>query len=209
MIQLMPLLAALTTSVPKPAVGATPPGVPVAVAETSLVGGLGVAGGETAGGVGFSLMATHRFQWVELGLDCHATALFSAMAGMGAVGGLHLGSDFSVRLLGSAGMHAYHRVGSSLLSNDPGVSGSVPYAGGRLVLGYSFAGRKSSRHRAFIGLIAALDSDLERESKSVTYTADDWLFGNGSSKTSSTHAIGQTTLAGFLVAGVDLDLTSY
>jgi hypothetical protein len=211
MIQLLPLLGVLNTAVPNAAVDATRPGqpAPVAVPETSLLGGLGVAGGETAGGAGFSLLATHRFEWIELGLECQGAALFSAMLGIGGVGGLHLGNDFSVRLLGSAGLHSYHGVGSGLLSNDPGVSGSVPYAGGRLVLGYSFAVRKNGPHRVVVGLIGAWDRDLDRKSKSVTYTTDDWLFGGGASDVTATHTIGQTTTAGFLVAGVEVDLTSY
>jgi hypothetical protein len=214
MLPLVALLGALTTSTPatpsrseKADAAKIEPAV-ADVAETSFIGGLGAAGGESMGGPGFTMLATHRLEWFELGAECHGAALFSGMLGIGAVGGLHIGETFSVRALGSVGMHSYSHVGRGLLSDDPGISGSVPYAGGRLVLGYSFAGRKGSPHRAFIGLVGALDQDLERETRTVTYQSENWLFG-GSSEVTSTHTIGQTTIAGFLVGGVHVDLTSY
>jgi hypothetical protein len=217
MLPLVPLLSALATSTPASAstanqsagADAAPPApVSASVPETSFMGGLGVAGGDSAGGLGFTMLATHRLTWLELGGECYGAALFSAMFAVGAVGGLHVGESFSVRALGSLGMHSYSHIGRGLLSEDPGISGSVPYAGGRLVLGYSFAGRARSAQRAFIGLIGTLDRDLDRKTKSVTYQSEDWLFG-GTSEVTSTHTIGQTTVAGFLVVGVDVDLTSY
>lgn len=214
MLPLVALLGALSTLTPgtpsrseKAAASKIEPAV-AGVAETSFIGGLGAASGESVGGPGLTMLATHRLEWLELGAECHGAALFSGMLGIGAVGGVHIGETFSVRALGSVGMHSYSHVGRGLLSDDPGISGSVPYAGGRLVLGYSFAGRKSSPHRAFIGLVGALDQDLERETRTVTYQSDNWLFG-GSSEVTSTHTIGQTTLAGFLVGGLEVDLTSY
>jgi hypothetical protein len=214
MLPLVPLLSALATSTPAPSAHRSastdaPFAAPAArVAETSFMGGLGLAGGDSAGGLGFAMLATHRLKWLELGGECYGAALFSAMFGVGAVGGLHVGESFSVRALGSLGMHSYSHVSGGLLTDDPGISGSVPYAGARLVLGYSFAGRAGSAQRAFIGLLGTLDRDLERETRSVTYQSRGWLTGETSEMT-STHTIGQTTIAGFLVVGVDLDLTSY
>jgi hypothetical protein len=206
MLPLVPLLAALSTATPTGPALAGP--APDPVPESSFMAGLGGAGGESAGGVGLLMLATHRLSWLELGVDCYGAALFSAMFGVGAVAGLRLGDAFSVRALGSVGMHSYSAVGRGLLSGDPGVSGSVPYAGGRLVLGYSFAGRERSPHRAFIGVLGVLDEDLQRRTRSVTYQAEAWIFG-GSGEVTTTHTIGQTTLAGFVVAGVEVDLTSY
>ncbi len=188
--------------------GAAPSEAPTAaIRETSVITGLGWASGQGAGGVGFTLMATHRFRFVELGLDGQAAAFVSRMAGVGAVGGLHLGEDFSLRLLGSAGVHTYGAVGKHLLSDDPGVSGTVPYAGGRVVLGYSFPAR-SRPHRAFIGLLGGMDQDLARKQRAVTYIDEDWLFG-GRTEQTSIHSVGQLTISGFVVAGVDLDLVGY
>jgi hypothetical protein len=167
-----------------------------------------VAGGKGVGGAGAALLLTHRFGPFELGLDGQATALISSMLGVGADAGLHFGNDLSLRLLASAGVHSYAGVGRHLLSDDPGASGTVPYLGGRLVLGYSFPTRAGTRHRPFIGLIASLDDDLARDGKSVNYTQENWIFG-GSSDATSTHTIGQATIGGFVVAGVDLDLASY
>jgi hypothetical protein len=207
MLPLVALLSAVSASTPAPPTPKVEPAV-AHVAETSFIAGLGGVGGKTMGGPGFTMLATHRLEWLELGAECYGAALFSGVLGIGAVGGLHIGESFSVRALGSVGMHSYSNVGGGLLSDDPGISGSVPYAGGRLVLGYSFTGRKSSPHRAFIGLVGALDQDLERETRTVSYQSENWFFG-GSSEVTSTHTIGQTTIAGFLVGGVDVDLTSY
>jgi hypothetical protein len=206
MLPLVPLLTALSTATPTDSVSVSP--ALDHVAETSFVAGLGAAGGDSVGGVGFMMLATHRVKWVELGVDCYGAALLSGMFGLGAVAGLHLGEAFSLRVLGSVGMHSYSAVGRGLLSDDPGISGSTPYAGGRLVLGYSFAGRKGSPHRAFIGVVGVLDEDLNRETRAVTYQSENWIFG-GTSEVTSRHTIGQTTLAGFIVGGVDLDLTNY
>ena len=203
MASLLPVVAFLA------AAGATPDEAPPPpIRETSLVAGLGVATGEGAGGPGFTLMATHRFHFLELGLDCQAAAFMSRMAGIGGVGGLHFGEDFSLRLLGSAGIHTYGAIGSQLLSNDPGVSGTVPYAGGRLVLGYSFPARSRLPHRAFIGLLGGIDQDLARKQRSVTYVEEGFIFG-GTTIQTSTHTVGQLTMSGFLVAGVDLDFVGY
>lgn len=206
MLPFVPLLTALSTATPSDSALASP--AVEHVAETSFMAGLGAAGGDNVGGVGFMMLATHRLKWLELGVDCYGAALSSGMFGLGAVAGLHLGEAFSVRALGSVGMHSYSAVGRGLLSDDPGSSGSVPYAGGRLVLGYSFAGRAGSPHRAFIGVVGVLDEDLKRETRAVTYQSENWIFG-GSSEVTSRHTIGQTTLAGFIVGGVALDLTSY
>jgi hypothetical protein len=200
MASLLPLVGLLAVSGP-----ISPSAPDAAPKETSVIAGLGVAGGEGAGGLGVALLATHHFRWFELGLEAHAAALVARLAGAGCVGGLHFGEHFSLRLLGSAGIHSYAGVGRRLLSDDPGVSGSAPYAGGRLVLGYSFPARAGLRHRGFVGFMGAVDQDLVRSTRTVSYIEEGWFFGGTTEQTSS-HTVGQLTMAGFLVAGVDLDL---
>src|SRR5688572_8769867 len=132
MLNLAPLVAALSTT-PAPDAVATP-----RVPETRVIGGWGAASGKTHAGMGLSAMLTHRISVLELGFELNTSFLFSTMAGMGAVCGLHLGDNLSASVLGTAGMHHYSGVGTGLLSDDPGVKGSTPYVGGRLVVGYAF-----------------------------------------------------------------------
>lgn len=200
MPSLVPLVGLLAVA------GSSSPPVPAeAPKETSVIAGLGVAGGEGAGGLGLAVLATHRLWWFELGLEAHAAALMSRMAGAGCVGGLHFGENFSLRLLGTAGVHSYEGVGRRWLSDDRGVSGSTPYAGGRLVLGYSLPARAGLRHRGFVGLMGGIDQDLARLRRTSQHIETGWLFG-GTTVQTFQHTVGQLTLAGFLVAGVDLDL---
>jgi hypothetical protein len=210
---MLPLLAALVDSPQPVSVADTPPPRRTEIAsanvpETSFIAGLGVTGGENAGGVAVSAQVTHRYHFLEVGGECHAAALFSSMLGVGGVAGFHFGNAFSVRLLGAAGVHLYDGVGRGLLTDDPGISGSLPYAGGRLVLGYSFPQRRSG-HRAFIGLAGMYDRDLARRTSAVTYREEDAFFGGDSYEATSTHTLGQTSVSGFLLAGVSLDLTGY
>lgn len=204
MASLIPLVGLLATAGAAPR-DAPPPST---VNETSILAGLGLAGGEGTGGLGLTLLATHRWRFLELGVDAHVSAFISHQAGLGGVGGFHFGDQLSLRLLGGAGFHSYGGIGRGLLSDDPGVSGAVPYAGGRVVLGYSFRSRPGLRHRGFIGLMGGLDQDLAREKRTVTYLEEGWLFG-GTTEQTSVHTVGQLTMSGFLVAGVDLDLLSY
>jgi len=177
--------------------------------ETSVLGGVGIVGGDSMGGAALSLLALHRFEWLELGLDGQAAGMVAGMWSVGGMAGLHLGDDVSVRLLASVGWHAYGGVGRDLFfGGDPGVSGSTPYVGGRLLLGRSLSRLVGKRHRGFLGALVAVDDDLRRATKSVTYAHDPWLWGEVEQRTES-HGIGQLTLGAFFIAGVELDLASY
>jgi len=183
-----------------------------ATTETLLMSGLGyigavdAEGSDSAGGAALSLSLLHHLSFVEVGAELYgAAALGGRVGGLGALLGLHLGSDFSVRALAVAGVHSYSAVGRGFLSDDPGIGGSMAYVGGRLVLGYAF-GRKD---RLFVGVLGMLDEDLERRRGSVTYTDTPWLFGGEPSTTTSHHSVGQTSYGILLTGGVGFDLTSY
>jgi hypothetical protein len=185
---------------------------PAATHETLLMGGLGfigavdAEGSDSAGGAALSLSLLHHLSFLEFGAELSGAAgLGGRVGGVGALLGLHLGSDFSVRALAVAGVHGYSAVGRGLLSDDPGIGGSMAYVGGRLVLGYAF-GHKG---RLFVGVLGMLDEDLERRRGSVTYTDTPWLLGDEPSTRTSHHNVGQTSCGILLTVGMGLDLTSY
>src|SRR5688500_264705 len=187
-------------------------GAPAATHETLLMSGVGfigavdAAGSDTAGGAALSLNLLHHLSFVEVGAELYgAAALGGRVGGLGALLGIHLGSDFSVRALAVAGVHSYSAVGRGFLSDDPGIGGSMAYVGGRLVLGYTF-GRKE---RLFVVVLGLLDDDLERRRGSVTYTDTPWLFGDEPSTTTRHHSVGQTSFGILLTVGMGFDLTSY
>jgi hypothetical protein len=196
-------LAAESAAPPARASGAT--------YETAFVGGLGAVGGlgvedgDSAGGLALTASVFHRISFVELGAELYgAAALGGRIGSFGGLLGLHLGSEFSARLLAAAGGHRYSAVGTGLLSDDPGVSGSSPYVGGRVMLGYSFP-----RSRLFLGALWLFDEDLERRQKSVTYTYTGWLDGGDPSQSTSLHWVGQTTWGVLFVVGREFDLAGY
>jgi len=172
--------------------------------ETSLLGGVGVAAGDTAGGLGFSISGLHRISYFEVGGELYGAALFSAVGGIGGLAGLHLGSELSLRALATGGVHGYDGVGRGILSDDPGVGGTLPYVGGRLVLGYAPASGTM-----FYGLSGMLDEDLGRERRTSTYETEPWFSDGERYTTSSDHSVGQTTWGAMFVMGKRFDLASY
>jgi hypothetical protein len=217
MLHLAPLAFALSATSAAPAAAAVMTDAAAAahaqaartprVPETRVLGGVGVAGGKTHGGLGFSALATHRISAIQLGIELNTSFLFSAMAGVGAVGGLHFGDNLSASVLGTVGAHHYSGVGRGLLSDDPGVRGSTPYLGGRLVIGYAFRVSNPTR-RPFIGVLAGVDHDLDQRNLSVRYSDKGWFSGETSEQT-STHHLGQTSYTALFVGGIELDLAPY
>jgi hypothetical protein len=151
----------------------------------------------------FSLAGLHRMGVVEVGAELYGAALFSAVGGAGGLAGVHVGSDFSMRALFTCGVHGYDGVGHGILSKDPGVGGTLPYVGGRLVLGYA-----PGERRTFYGLLGMMDEDLDRQEKSVTYEEEGWFSGDRY-ETTSDHTIGQTTWGAMFVIGRQFDLAGY
>lgn len=176
--------------------------------ETSLLAGLGVDAGPSVTGLGVTLAGTHRLHWLEVGVEGRATGPLPLALSAGGVMGLHVGRRLSLRILGASGARYYDRVGRSLLSEDPGVSGATPYVGARVLVGWSFERLTDRNHAGYLALMGVRDYDLERKTRSVTYTEYGWLFGT-SSEVTRTHTIGQTSLGVFVVGGVDFDLTGY
>jgi hypothetical protein len=179
-----------------------------AIAGLGAMGGVGTPEGDSAGGLAMYFTLLHRISFVELGGELYGATTFGGRIGsLGGLLGAHIGSEFSVRAFAAAGVHGYSAVGYGLLSDDPGVSGSSPYVGGRVMIGYSFPFPR--RSRLFIGALTLVDEDLERQQKSVAYTETHWLFGGDPTWTTDEHSVGQTTWGALVVAGFEFDFASY
>ncbi len=178
--------------------------------ETSLVGGVGGLAAATTPGVAVDALGTHRIGPLELGFEAAAGGGVAHLLGLGALAGVHVGDRFAVRALAAFGVHAYRGIGrSGLLGPDPGVSGNTRYIGGRLMLSYSFSPKPKPALRVLVGLLGALDRDLERYEKSSSSTSTPWLFGGEPQVSTWTHSIGQTNAALLAVLGIELDLSPY
>ncbi len=187
--------------------------VPAPASYAEVTGDVGLVAGDGFGGLllGGSFLA--RTSVVGGGATVEASGLFSSRVSAAALGGLSYRGEngFGLDLLGVFGMHHYERVGSGLLSNDPGVSGTLPFAGGRSRLSYQFgrrfadpskAGRERREFRRFqLGASAAFENDLTRERHVSYYTETSWLGGENYA-TSSTHKIGFQTVSPTLDLGV-------
>jgi hypothetical protein len=174
------------------------------------MGGIGGLAAESTPGVALAALATHHIAPFELGLEAAAGGGLAHVLGLGAVAGLHVGDRLAVRALATFGTHGYRHVGrTELFEEDPGVSGTTAYAGARLMLSYSFSPKPQSAHRVLVGLLAAMDRDLERYEKSSSYTSTSWLFGEQPQVTSRTRSIGQTNIGLLAVLGVELDWSPY
>ncbi len=164
---------------------------------TGHVGGTG-GGGYAGALIGVSALA--RSGMFGAGATAEASALFAARVGAGVLGGVSYRHDngLGLDLLGVFGVHHYEGVGSGILSSDPGVSGSTPFAGGRSRVSYQIG---SGARRFQFGGTATLESDLLRFSKTSTYTSTGWFSGTSSTQT-DTHRVGFTTMGLMLDAGV-------
>lgn len=112
------------------------------------------------------------------------------------------GSGFGFDLLGAVGMHRYDGVGQALIfSDDPGIGGTVPFAGARVRGVYVFGG--GPRHFQ-LGLGATLDHDLSGVTRTVTYQQADWLNG-GTHTATATHTLGFTTVGAMIDLGMTFD----
>jgi len=203
MLHLAPLLTALSTTPLPQGVTEPEPAPPERVLETMLSTGGGIAGGSAVGGMAFSMMLTHDIGMLELGIEADMILLKSLVYGAGVLGGIRVGDDVSFRVLATGGVHYYDDLYRDYSSNDPGVSGSVPYIGARWLFGYRFK-VSSTKRRPWLGVIGLLDHDLFRERKTVVYSPD-----GGFTENRASHELGQLTYAVLVMAGWEIDLTPY
>jgi hypothetical protein len=199
------LVAALQVEPPTPP-PSEPPRPPI-VAETMVAAGTGITYGPVVSGLALSILFTHGIDVLDLGIEGNATILTSGLFGVGPVAGIHLGEEFSFRLLGTVGLHYYSSAGHDFLTGDPGISGTLPYIGARWLFGYRVH-VSNVRQRPFIGLLAAADVDLMHRKETVAYTDGYGDFGTPQEQR-ATHEIGQISFSGMLMGGWELDLAPY
>ncbi len=106
-----------------------------------------------------------------------------------------------VDALSEFGVNAYTGVGAALLSDDPGASGSVPFAGGRGALLVCVSCNSKTRS-LWLGLAAHYNTDLYTEIKEYTYVeTQSWFDEDPYQQPVVTSVeIGQTRVAVFATA---------
>ncbi len=120
---------------------------------------------------------------------------------IGGAGGLGWRSEDGIRLsaLAVAGSHHYRGFDRGFLSDDPGASAAVPFAGGRVLASYRLWGKLD------VGLMGMAEKDLETETVRYSYTSESW-FGGSASQQSEVQAVGTTSYGLGLSLGSTLDL---
>jgi hypothetical protein len=159
--------------------------------RVSVQKGTGWTQGEHSGGLTLEGSALGHWKELRLGVTGQfATGLLNNELGFAAVAGLGLGDPLQVTVLGEAGMHHYSGVGAGFMSEDPGADGSLPYAGGRLLVGY----RVTHSRRVNFALAGsfALNHDLHTLTRHYSYTETGWLFSDESYPVEETVTLGQT-----------------
>ena len=156
----------------------------------SVQHGYGWTQGEHSGGLTADALALVHWNVLRLGATGQfATFLGTGESALGAIAGLGFGDPLQVAVLGEAGMHHYSGVGSGFLSEDPGADGALPFAGGKLLMGY----RLTRGRRVNVALVSgfSLNRDLHTLTRHYHYTEIGWLSGN-TYDAEETVVIGQT-----------------
>jgi hypothetical protein len=164
----------------------------------------GAVGGDGYGGLMTGATVLARRDSLALGGTLEGSAGSATRVAVSATGGWSYRdtSGWGFDLLGAVGMHRYDGVGQALIfSNDPGIGGTVPFAGLRARGVYVFG--NGPRHFQ-LGVGATLDRDLSSVSRSVTYQEANWLTG-GTSTATATHTIGFTTVGAMIDLGMTFD----
>lgn len=172
-----------------------------AQSQLGVLPSVGATGGSHGAGLDLGILASYRYQLLELGVEGRLGAWYpgnSYLSGA-ALLGTHLGDRWSLRALAAMGVHGYQNVGAqnydSDSSTDPGVSATLPFVGARLVGGHSFG----DRTRFFLGLTALLDYDIGTVSKKSEYMS-------GGLPREKTYEVGQLLGGGMLTIGMEFEI---
>jgi hypothetical protein len=177
--------------------------------DARLTANSGIFSDSHSGGFALQAEALHRRGLLALGLvGDYGTAVFTPYRywGGGAGAGISLPTPSWLRvdLLGVAGAHHYHGVGSltglvfamPFAPIDPGVSATLPYTGAHLDAAFELG----STARFVLGVKALLDRDLGSVTKTSTTST---LFATPEA---ATHQIGGTRAAALLTLGGSFEL---
>jgi hypothetical protein len=156
-----------------------------------------------AGGILFGGLALLRRGLLAGGVSTEMGGLFMSVRSVGAMAGVALRSELRLRLdvLGTSGVHWYQGWGGGLFNDDPGISATLPYAGGLLRAVYA----PGDDHGHFcIGLVGGADADLGRARRQYSYTGTD-MFNGGIYTANADHTAGGTRYWVALVIGGGFD----
>lgn len=156
-------------------------------------------------GVLFEASCLVRLHFIDLGVDVGGGGLFMGLASAGALAGVGFRTRSGVRfdLLGNAGVHSYSGWGGNFLSDDPGASATLPYAGGKVRLSYVFGHRKG---HFTLGGEFGMDTDLGRKRVQYDYQETDFLFDDATSIQHGDQTVGgtRTTFLVLLAGTIDI-----
>lgn len=162
-------------------------------------------GGST---LGFNLGAVGllRSRALEGGLGCQLSAFLSTRVGCGLLAGVALDASqaWTVDVLAELGANQIHESGG-FLSDDPGASGTVAYAGARVGARWYFRGAQRAG-RASVGLWLFGERDLRGYEAHYSYTETSWLSGATSQQTTSRRLGDEFEVGLRLVVGFDVIL---
>lgn len=158
----------------------------------------GGLGGPDFAGVVHGATLIGRYDSIAFGGMVEGAASFGTRVGLAATGGwsYRTTSGWGFDLLGAAGVHRYDGIGRGILSDDPGVSGTLPFVGARARGVYVFG--KGARHFQ-LGLGATYDHDLGHVTRTYEYQETSWWDGSKSTET-------KTRTVGFDSVGATIDL---
>ena len=146
-----------------------------------------------------------RLHFIDLGVDVGGGGLFVGMVSAGALAGVGVRSHSGLRadLLANAGVHSYSGWGAGLLSDDPGASATLPYAGGKLRVAYLVGHGKG---HFTLGAEFGVDTDLGRKRVQYDYQENGWLFDDGTRTEHADHTVGGTRTSVLLLLGGTIDV---
>jgi hypothetical protein len=157
-------LGSRTASAEEAASSSTPHGAPSF--DVTIDGGLSLGASDYGVGVGIDAKVLLRYRWLQLGGRSEAIVGPASSLGAGGLLGvaLPLGARLRVELLAEGGAHEYSVHGDP---GDPGVKGTVPYAGGRLRLSRAFSPNGRATFVVAVELFGA--ADLARHTFKYAY----------------------------------------
>ncbi len=170
---------------------------------TDVTVGLGVGAMTEGALVETSVLV--RLHHIDLGFDAGGGGLFIGLASVGALAGVGFRSPSGVRfdLLANAGVRSYSGWGGNFLSDDPGASATLPYAGGKFRLSYLFGHRKG---HFTLGGEFGVDTDLGRKRVQYDYQETDFLFDDGTSIQHGDQTVGGTRATFVVLLGGTIDM---
>lgn len=199
------LAALLILSLSRTVLGQRPTPDSIAIAVDSQVGW---TQGRHNGGATFGVSPLVRYKLLAAGASLQgATTGFNAMGSASALFGFSVPTEFvRVDVLAELGINSYSGVGANFLSQDPGASATLPFAGARSALLVRLF-RNSRGQDIWIGPSIHYAKDLRSTGRSYSYHYQgyDWISGTYDDywETNSVR-IGQSRLCYMITVGVSI-----